>query len=459
MAHPAVKAAVVTAIGERTHKRLVAYVVPARESQSAAAPGRAASLPDAVGSDGDGLLLDPIERLEFKLRQPGLRPTGTNSQLQLNAQAVDEEVCLAFNARASHRTYSEEPISFEQLSTWLGCLRQIDVNGLPKYRYGSAGGLYPVQAYLVIKPGRVDGCAAGTYYYHPRDHRLIRLRGRAAIDRSIHFPINQATYDEAAFSLFLVAQLSAMSPMYGARSRDFCLIEAGLMTQLLESSGPASQIGLCQIGQIRKPEILPDLLDLDASHAVVHTLVGGRLSAGGNIRRPWQTDDALVSDIRGFVEQKIPHYMVPSTFVLLDELPLSANGKVDRKALPDPDLARAQRERPYLAPRTDLERAIATVIAGLLHVDRVGLDDSFFELGADSLTVVKAHGELQALTDREFPLLALFEHPSVGALARHLSAATVAAAGFDESEERARRQQDAMRRQQQRAHQGKRELP
>ena len=76
---------------------------------------------------------------------------------------------------------------------WLGCLRQIDVNGLPKYRYGSAGGLYPVQAYLVIKPGRVDGCAAGTYYYHPRDHRLILLRARAEIDRGIHFPINQAT--------------------------------------------------------------------------------------------------------------------------------------------------------------------------------------------------------------------------------------------------------------------------
>ena len=127
---------------------------------------------------------------------------------------------------------------------------------------------------------------------------------------------------------------------------------------------------------------------------VIHTLVGGRLSADGNIRRPWKTDDALVSEIRGCVEQKIPHYMVPSTFVLLDELPLSANGKVDRKVLPDPDLARARRERPYLAPRTDLERAIATVIEGLLHVDRVGLDDSFFELGADSVTVVKAHTEL-----------------------------------------------------------------
>ena len=247
--------------------------------------------------------------------------------------------------------------------------------------------------------------------------------------------------------------------MYGARSRDFCLIEAGLMTQLLESSGPASQIGLCQIGQLRTPEQLPDLLDLEASHHVIHTLVGGRLSADGTIRRPWKTDDGLVSEIRGFVERKIPHYMIPSTFVLLEELPLSANGKVDRKALPDPELARARRERPYLAPRTDLERAIAAVIERLLQVDRVGLDDSFFELGADSLTVVKAHGELQALTDREFPLLALFEHPSVGALARHLSAATVGVAGFEESQERARRQQDAMRRQQQRANQGKRDLP
>ena len=79
VAHPEVKAAVVTAIGERTHKRLVAYVVPVRESRSAA-PDGAVSLPDAITVDGDGMLLDPIERLEFKLRQPGLRPTGTNSE-------------------------------------------------------------------------------------------------------------------------------------------------------------------------------------------------------------------------------------------------------------------------------------------------------------------------------------------------------------------------------------------
>jgi acyl carrier protein len=92
---------------------------------------------------------------------------------------------------------------------------------------------------------------------------------------------------------------------------------------------------------------------------------------------------ATPSDLRAFVSQSLPDYMVPSAFVLLDELPLSPNGKLDRHALPAPaDTAPATG---YVAPRTDAERALAEIWAAVLGMDRVGIMDNFFDVGGDSV--------------------------------------------------------------------------
>ncbi|MER6796953.1 amino acid adenylation domain-containing protein, partial [Amycolatopsis mediterranei] len=122
---------------------------------------------------------------------------------------------------------------------------------------------------------------------------------------------------------------------------------------------------------------------------------------------------AGTADLRAWLQRDLPDYMVPSAFVTLDALPLSANGKVDRRALPEPA---AEPMAGYVPPRTDTERVLAEVWAEVLGVPGVGVEDNFFELGGDSIlsiqVVSRARRHGLALTPRD-----LFAHQTVAALA------------------------------------------
>jgi len=91
------------------------------------------------------------------------------------------------------------------------------------------------------------------------------------------------------------------------------------------------------------------------------------------------------AELRSFLKQKLPDYMIPAAFVALDALPLTANGKVDRRALPDPGQTRSAAQETYEAPRTAMESVIAEIWRDVLHLDRVGVQDNFFDLGGHSL--------------------------------------------------------------------------
>jgi amino acid adenylation domain-containing protein len=94
-----------------------------------------------------------------------------------------------------------------------------------------------------------------------------------------------------------------------------------------------------------------------------------------------------VATVREVLTGKLPNYMLPSAVVRLDAMPLTPNGKIDRKALPAPDTGRAARQREYVAPRTEQEKALSAIWAEVLHLERVGIQDNLFELGADSLHI------------------------------------------------------------------------
>jgi acyl carrier protein len=136
--------------------------------------------------------------------------------------------------------------------------------------------------------------------------------------------------------------------------------------------------------------------------------------------------------------------MVPATFVVLQNLPLSANGKVDRNALPDPS---EQTVGQGDAPRSETEKAIAQVFQEMLQISQIGTDSNFFDLGADSVEVVIVHRKLNQVLG-EFPLLAMFEHPTISRLARYLKTDSGAKHSFSETEDRARKQKEALARQQ-----------
>jgi hypothetical protein len=120
------------------------------------------------------------------------------------------------------------------------------------------------------------------------------------------------------------------------------------------------------------------------------------------------------------LQQTLPDYMVPWALVILPSLPLNANGKIDRGALPAPQAAGDGGR--YVAPRNSLERTIAGGWREILGLERVGVHDNFFELGGSSLLAVKLHGRLiQALGGKDLSIMDLFRYPTVDALARHLA--------------------------------------
>src|SRR5262249_11085341 len=110
---------------------------------------------------------------------------------------------------------------------------------------------------------------------------------------------------------------------------------------------------------------------------------------------PRQEPGPLPSDLRDFLEQKLPAYMVPSVIVILGRLPLTPNSKLDRRALPAPDADRAQLALPYVPPRTPAEQLLAGIWGDVLGVDRVGIHDDFYQLGGDSLLAVHLFAQIE----------------------------------------------------------------
>lgn len=425
--HPQVRAAAVVASGaDRRRRHLVAYVVP-EDVADHARPAQ--QTPETTWQEteqetrllGD-VITDPAERLDFTLRRHGRRTDLDGAPVALPAAAPAAEAVERWRHRSSCRTFDGSPMPLGTLARLLECLRDIPGGVLPRHLYASAGGLYPVQAYLYVMPERIAGLPAGSYYYDPQDHRLVTVRTDQRLDADVHVSINQAAFGSAAFQLFLVCRAAAIAPLYGDRARDFALLEAGMMTQLLESAAAGAGLGVCQLGMLRDQQRIRDLLCLPAGDLILHSLLGGirPQAEQGSVGE----QGPLAGRLRAYLAERLPSYMVPARIVLTDHLPLTGRGKVDRAALaagwpPGP----APGESPVPA-HGNIEELIATVISRSLQSGRVGVDTNFFDLGANSLAIVKAHRELQSALGREFPLITMFDHTTVRQLAAALAGAS-----------------------------------
>jgi acyl carrier protein len=122
-------------------------------------------------------------------------------------------------------------------------------------------------------------------------------------------------------------------------------------------------------------------------------------------------------ELRRYLKEKLPDPMVPSAFVLMDTLPRTPHGKLDRRALPAPDQSRPEVEENFAAPRTPVEEAIVEIWREVLSLDRVGIHDNFFELGGHSLLATQVISRLREAFRVELPLRSLFERPTIAGLA------------------------------------------
>jgi acyl carrier protein len=127
---------------------------------------------------------------------------------------------------------------------------------------------------------------------------------------------------------------------------------------------------------------------------------------------------SFAQELRAFLAERVPSFMVPSAFVLLDALPTTPNGKLDRRALPAPDMSRAGEEESFVAPRTPIEEVLASIWRQMLRVERVGIYDNFFELGGHSLLATQLATRLRSTFQVDLPLRSLFEATTVVELAQ-----------------------------------------
>ncbi|MDY7096183.1 MAG: amino acid adenylation domain-containing protein, partial [Acidobacteriota bacterium] len=161
---------------------------------------------------------------------------------------------------------------------------------------------------------------------------------------------------------------------------------------------------------------------------VRQAVVLARETAGGDKRLvayvvPPEGSEADPADLREYLSASLPDYMVPSAFVPLTELPLTANDKLDRRALPAPEGERGAEAGRYIAPRNVTEGVLAEIWAQVLELDRVGVEDDFFALGGHSLLATQVMSRLRQAFDLDVPLRLLFEHPNVAELALGVEAA------------------------------------
>ncbi|MGH3907542.1 MAG: non-ribosomal peptide synthase/polyketide synthase, partial [Pseudonocardiaceae bacterium] len=180
-----------------------------------------------------------------------------------------------------------------------------------------------------------------------------------------------------------------------------------------------------ELGEVEAALLRHD--DVAEAVAVVRADSGHKRLVAYLVAAPGATANPIT--LRAFVAQLLPDYMVPAVFVVLDQLPLNPNGKLDRRALPAPDLGPAVAHG-YVAPRTDAEHVVAEIWAEVLGVERVGVEDNFFELGGDSILSIKVVSEVQKAGLSVLPR-DVFRHPTVAALVRNVAEVAPALAEQD----------------------------
>jgi natural product biosynthesis luciferase-like monooxygenase protein len=169
---------------------------------------------------------------------------------------------------------------------------------------------------------------------------------------------------------------------------------------------------------------------LGENPAVREAVVNAAADSGGHQRlvgyiRFRDGQSATVNDLREALASRLPEYMIPSTFVFLDEFPLTPNGKVDRKQLPMPEGERPELKQEYAAPRNGIEEILAQIWQEALGVERVGVHDNFFELGGHSLSTVQITFRIRREFHLDFPLQTLLRIPTIAGLAKEIEGRTL----------------------------------
>ncbi|TVT53778.1 amino acid adenylation domain-containing protein, partial [Amycolatopsis rhizosphaerae] len=274
----------------------------------------------------------------------------------------------------------------------------------------------PAELYVQAHPGRVAGLPAGLYRWAEGD--FVRVADEVVRRRDV-IAINQRVYDRASFGIAAVGRATEPWLDYLCLGAKLHHLQRNGLGLGFMSSGYSSKTG----------HPLPAARRLDAilsgagiTPGASYFFLGGRVS-DEQIRSEGMREDAVHMQgpaelIRDDLARLLPDYMIPNQVLVLDELPLSANGKVDRTALAASPLVRSARtDTPHVAPSTGTERRLAGLWGAALKYDQVSTEDDFFASGGNSLIAVMLVNRINEAFGTRLPLQVLFEHPKLADLA------------------------------------------
>ena len=275
------------------------------------------------------------------------------------------------------------------------------------------------ELYVQAHPGRVAGLPAGQYHYAngeftPISDDLVQARHVIAI--------NQRVYEQAAFGVTAISRAEAPWLDYVCLGTKLHHLQRNGLGLGLMSSGYSSKTGHPLPAARRIDEILTAAgIRTGASYF----FLGGRVS-DEQIRSEGMAEDAIhmkgpAEIIKDDLARSLPDYMIPNHVLVLDELPVTANGKVDRKALAASDrVASARTASPYVAPATETQRRLAQLWGDTLKYEDVSMADEFFTSGGNSLTAVTLVNRINTQFALKLPLQVIFEHPTPADLANRI---------------------------------------
>ncbi|MDJ0745098.1 MAG: amino acid adenylation domain-containing protein [Xenococcaceae cyanobacterium MO_167.B27] len=274
-----------------------------------------------------------------------------------------------------------------------------------------------VDIYVQSHPGKIADLPVGQYKY--KDGRLEKISDDLILKRHV-IAINQLTYGQASFGISMIARSSCKWANYFALGRQLQHLQMNNQSIGLLSSGYSSETGNDLPSAKRITKIL------SASHeetGASYFGIGGRVSHEQWISEGMKEDsvqmkgpaELVKEDIRNF----LPDYMMPNKIIVMDKLPLTANGKIDIKALAVSDKVNNEMaQRSIIAPRTNTEQRISEIWKKAMKWDSVSICDDFFESGGNSLIAVAMINKINKEFNRILPLHTIFEAPTIEKLAR-----------------------------------------
>lgn len=382
--------------------------------------------PALCGVD-EALLYDPARYERHKLQQLHREPPPAAGPAHPLPADAGWQLPDVIRQRRTHRRFASEPVAQETLARALSVFRQRPDGSGVRSACASTGGLYGVDVYLHVKAGRVAHLEGGVYYYHPASHALHPIAAESAIARDFHHHHNRPVAAASAFTLCFVFNPEVTAPVYGPASHFLACIETGVMLATFNHVAESLGLGLCSVGLVDFARFHAALA-LPERHQLLHVAEVGPQPAAAPTPPPAAesatapAEAALtVAGLRRFLADALPDYMVPSQFVVVPEIPLTPNNKVDRAALLKlEDTGALELGTEFARTESDLEAALAAIWQEVLKAERIGIDDNFFDLGGDSMGIAEVRRLIAERCRLDVPILKLFQFPTIRASARHL---------------------------------------